>query len=343
MQRGVGMLLVLLLVLFRSPAPLYAGTDYQNDQEPCEYGGAYDEPDGFYYSIGILVQPGCIVGRHVEFQIRGHISSGPAQVQVTFLGITSEWIYVNNATYTTVNFDMLPAKGGERFFDTKMRRAPGAPEYFVGGGQLTQDTTPPESHFNPLRDYSGGNQTLHWAASDGLGYTNFRYDVDARVGQSGPWQSLYRNTTATEGSYSGKNGQHVYFRVRATDDFGNTEPWTATYDEDVIFDTLGPTAIVDISFVGSGSVQALVSADDNLSGVAEMRVGRRDTIASAPWVPFQSSITVSRSGAPTGCVEVAVQIRDVVRNASKIMYTPVPGTGCAATNPNTVYLPMVRR
>ncbi len=155
-----------------------------------------------------------------------------------------------------------------------------------------------------MAPYSGRNKTLRWAASDSsYSFTTLRYDVEARVGRDGLWKPLYTNTGKTEGTYSGKNGQEVYFRVRATDGFGNVNAWPTEPDL-ITFDTLPPTGIVDISFVGAGSVQALVSADDNLSGVSQMRVGRRDTIGSALWQPFAQTVTVSRSGAPADCLEL---------------------------------------
>lgn len=98
------------------------------------------------------------------------------------------------------------------------------------------DTEGPQANFVDLAPlYSDASWTLNWQGSDNISATSsLLFDVDFKL--SSDWTSLVASTTASSTIFSAPlaDGAKVTFRLRATDEAGNTSAWqeaTVTYIE----------------------------------------------------------------------------------------------------------------
>lgn len=106
----------------------------------------------------------------------------------------------------------------------------------------TVDAVPPVATVNPLPVYTTSPSfTISWTGTDGeSGIAN--YDVEWRTA-GGQWQTLYENTTLTSYLANGaQDGATYQFRARATDNVGNTQPWTDVQAQTTV--SLAPTSTI---------------------------------------------------------------------------------------------------
>lgn len=92
---------------------------------------------------------------------------------------------------------------------------------------IIPDTEEPQASFIDLvSSYPSTSWTLNWLAHDNVSASSsLLYDVDFRL--SSEWTSLVASTTATSAIFSAPlaDGAKVDFRLRATDEAGNTSVW----------------------------------------------------------------------------------------------------------------------
>lgn len=130
----------------------------------------------------------------------------------------------------------------------------------------------------------------------------------------------------------------VYIRYKDKD--GKT---SSTFQDDIILDVTPPTGSVTIANLtgisaANASVTLIVSASDDVSGIAGMRISNRSDFLEADWQRYQTSYLWSFDSAPT----VYVQLRDNAGNTSNTysasIVAPIP-TSTALH----VHLPLVAR
>jgi sugar lactone lactonase YvrE len=114
----------------------------------------------------------------------------------------------------------------------------------------------------------------------------------------------------------------VYVRFRDAD--GNV---SSLYLDDIILDTNPPHG--HISVAEQGALLELTATDD-LSGVASMRISAQPNFGDASWEPFSARRTWDFSDSPT----IYVQFRDTADNLS-------PSYAVAAAGNSTILLPLV--
>ena len=112
--------------------------------------------------------------------------------------------------------------------------------------------------------------------------------------------------------------------------------------DDIILDQNPPTGSVSIAGSGASGLSASgqtvtlsVSAEDDVSGVGEMRLSNWSDLSGAPWEPYAASRTWTVDSTNT----VYVQFRDKAANVSQIYSSasaPVPARA-------SVFLPIVVR
>jgi hypothetical protein len=141
---------------------------------------------------------------------------------------------------------------------------------------LDLDTTPPWSEVDVLSTYQTTTTFgVSWSGYDDIS-GDLIYDIQFRDGAGGTWTDWLTSTGFVGDSFSGVDGHTVYFRSRARDGAGNTEPYPAG-DGDT-HTTIDATPPVGSLVIDSGaeatadlSVTLTISATDATSGLALMQ------------------------------------------------------------------------
>ena len=164
-----------------------------------------------------------------------------------------------------------------------------------------------------------GTVDLYLSARDAVGNV-IRMQVSGDGSFSGAWESYNALKKYTPGGGDGE--KTVYARFQ--DEAGNvSQPVTKTFQ----LDTLPPVGGIALShpILGPDVVTTTVwlGAEDNLSGVAAMRLSTDPTFADAVWRPFASSLTWVYSAQDRSRDALHVQFRDAVGNGSEVYDAPL--------------------
>lgn len=168
--------------------------------------------DGSSSYVEWVYDPGGVL---VDAQMGGYSPSGGWIVftRVEYVVIDNE-LYINRATLHHLDWFGSLDPGSQ---------LPGSGMDMMADWQRT-DFTAPTSRLDPVPAntvYQG--LTLRWSGSD-AGGSGFHYQVQYR-NDDGPWQWLSEYTNDTSIFMAGPVGTTQYYRVRAVDHAGNTEPW----------------------------------------------------------------------------------------------------------------------
>ncbi len=164
-----------------------------------------------------------------------------------------------------------------------------------------------------------GAVDLYLSARDGVGnVTRMQVSEDGSFGAD--WESYHalKQYTPT----GGDGVKTVYARFQ--DEAGNvSQPVTATF----ALDTLPPIGGIALSqpILGPDVVTTTVwlGAEDNLSGVAAMRLSTDPTFADAVWQPFAPTLRWVYAQADRGRAALHVQYRDAAGNESEVYAAPL--------------------
>jgi hypothetical protein len=130
----------------------------------------------------------------------------------------------------------------------------------------------------------------------------------------------------------------VWVRVRNMD--GTV---SADFHDTIKYDPEPPTGNATIQSMNESHVLANLTASDNLSGVAAMRVALAGDFAQAEWEPFTESKRLALGGVSPNDVQLVVQFRDSAGNVSERLCVTPGGTTCAAGQQTFLWLPLVQR
>jgi hypothetical protein len=118
---------------------------------------------------------------------------------------------------------------------------------------------------------------------------------------------------------------------------------SADFHDTIKYDPEPPTGNATIQSVDESHVQANLTASDNLSGVAAMRVAFAGDFAQAEWEPFAESKRLALSNLSPNDVQLVVQFRDGAGNVSESLCVTPDGTTCAAGQQTFLWMPLVQR
>jgi hypothetical protein len=137
---------------------------------------------------------------------------------------------------------------------------------------------------------------------------------------------------------SGADPLTVWVRVRNMD--GTV---SADFHDTIKYDPEPPTGNATIRAVDESHVIANLTASDNLSGVAAMRVALAGDFEQAEWEPLAESKRLALGGLSPDDVQLVVQFRDSAGNVSERLCVTPGGTACAAGQQTFLWLPFVQR
>ena len=195
-----------------------------------------------------------------------------------------DWIAVSMDTIVTTTWDFGDDGANKpvylRLRDENRQRP------IVVTGTVNVDTLPPTSAMAAIPDISSSETIpLTWTGSDETsGIAD--YDLQVRNGTSGEWVDLLTNTIATSTVYTGTVGETYYFRIRATDNAGNLEPWPETYDMFTLVGVgseYGFTINNGALFTNQTAVMLTISAKP---GTVQMQASNDGGFAGAEWEPY---------------------------------------------------------
>jgi predicted RNase H-like HicB family nuclease len=140
------------------------------------------------------------------------------------------------------------------------------------------ETQAPVSRLEPLPALLGQSSfELRWKGEDRVSGVA-HYDLQVREGDKGEWKPWLSQTASTHAVFTARDGQQLSFRVRATDNAGNAEPWPQQGPwPTVIVDLSPPEPVVNLDAKpGPGGSVALSwsPALDHVSGVDHYEVWR---------------------------------------------------------------------
>ena len=165
-----------------------------------------------------------------------------------------------------------------------------------------------------------------WAPGD---ITEMRLSNDGAYSNEG-WQT-YQERVPWEiepyGNYVLPRTVHVWFKNAQNQVFGS-------HTDDIIYDPVPPTGSVGIQQRDGNQVTLRLTATDDHSGVATMRLGGNENLSGSAWQPFAEIATLTLSG------DVAyAQFQDHAGNVSRIYASD----GSSSTDQQHIYLPLVIR
>lgn len=163
-------------------------------------------------------------------------------VEGNITGPVAQWVSgqrTNNGIL--LQGDERPDQGRERVFFS-VNNTNGLQPRLVVTYDVIVDTTPPTSSLQPLPQWSRGSFTVSWSGSDNPGGSGIRnFDVQFRA-NGGSWQNWQTQTTNTSATFNGQNGVLYEFRVRATDNANNVQPFPSSPQVATTVDTIAPNA-----------------------------------------------------------------------------------------------------
>jgi hypothetical protein len=170
-----------------------------------------------------------------------------------------------------------------------------------------------------LATNADGAVALYLSARDNVGNVS-RMQVSADGSFGGAWESY--NALKQYTPTGGDGVKTVYARFQ--DEAGNI---SQAYTDTFLLDTLPPLGGIALSqpILGPDVVTTTVwlGAEDNLSGVAAMRLSTDSTFADAVWRPFIPSLTWVYAAADRGRPALHVQFRDAAGNESEVYAAPL--------------------
>jgi hypothetical protein len=137
---------------------------------------------------------------------------------------------------------------------------------------------------------------------------------------------------------SGADPLTVWVRVRNMDGTVSVD-----FHDTIKYDPEPPTGNATIRSVDESHVLANLTASDNLSGVAAMRVALAGEFEQAEWEPFAESKQIALGGLSPADVQLVVQFRDGAGNVSERLCVTADGAACAAGQQTFLWLPFVQR
>ena len=166
---------------------------------------------------------------------------------------------------------------------------------------------------------AAGGVDLYLSARDAVGNV-----TQMQVSDTGSFGGVWENYNALkEYTPSGGDGMKTIY-ARFQDEAGNiSQAYTGTF----ALDTLPPLGGIALShpILGPDVVTTTVwlGAQDNLSGLAAMRLSTDPTFADAIWRPFASTLTWVYSQADRSRSALHVQFRDAAGNVSEVYAAPL--------------------
>jgi hypothetical protein len=155
------------------------------------------------------------------------------------------------------------------------------------------DTSPPDSHVEPLPILSPAVFTVTWSGEDvGAGIAGFDVQVcPSAQPQPDCWQDWVIGTLSRTAIFSGAHGQHYAFRSRAWDALGNTEDYSSL-DASTQVDGEGPHTWMEEPLSNTQPHTWLLRwhGEDDPAGIASYALYLRDE-AEADWVLWAQAIT----------------------------------------------------
>ncbi len=138
------------------------------------------------------------------------------------------WVegYYDDATSLAAKYDMVNQKGlaGTGMWTLLMDKGDNALWNLIAN-KFLNDTSPPTGGVRALPAQSDERTArVEWAAAD-VGSGVRSYSVQVRDVATSTWSTWLTGTTLTLGYYEGTPGHTYEFRVSATDNKGNAQPW----------------------------------------------------------------------------------------------------------------------
>ena len=172
-----------------------------------------------------------------DFAPSGCQPSGIANYDVQYRINGGSWVnWRTRTTGTDFGFRNLAPNGAFVEFRARATDNAGNVGQYTSVAQAatTIDSEPPVATMSPLTPIQISTSfVVSWSGTDNLsGIAS--YDVEFTL-DNGPWQPLVSNTLATSFQVTGaRAGQSYGFRVRATDQVGNVQPWSQTPQAETI-------------------------------------------------------------------------------------------------------------
>ncbi|MBI4342561.1 MAG: fibronectin type III domain-containing protein [Candidatus Omnitrophica bacterium] len=238
-----------------------------------------------------------------QYLIRQDSTSGTILVTWTSTGPT--------ASVTRTGLSLI--QGKRYYFGVKAKNGAGLWSAVGYSNGISVDTTAPSAPGQPKEgssttdyDYDGdGSYTVYWPAASDPDSGVSAYEVQERLGASGPWTSLTTTRTSPKFSVSGRvdKTQYVY-QVRAKNGAGLWSPWSASSDG-ILVDKTAPLAVsVTDDGATTSSITTLhatwTASSDPESGIMSYEyLIRQDSTSGTIIVPYTSVGTateVTRTG-----------------------------------------------
>jgi spore germination protein YaaH/flagellar hook assembly protein FlgD len=163
---------------------------------------------------------------------------------------TSRELYYDDAESLGVKYDLVNARGLRGAGIWALGYDGSRPElYALLDAKFVDDQTPPRAGIGVLPLVSREQIVqVAWVALDDLSSVDL-YDVQVSV-DGGAWAPWLTSTTATAGSYPGRDGHGYAFRVRARDTHGNWSAWNVDDTWRATAAPLGPGAFGRVAATG---------------------------------------------------------------------------------------------
>ncbi len=224
------------------------------------------------------------------------------QYRVGANGTWTDWFTGTAATQAVYT----GSEGQAIYFQCRALDNAGNQGSYSSAASTTVDLTAPTASITPLSATQvTAAFTVSWSGSDSLSGVK-SYDVEYMDAAEGVWKNSWvqAGTTLTTATFGGEDGHTYYFRVRATDNAGNTGNFTSANNGDaqtiVAVDSVAPViSDVSVSFNTSERIEFSWTTNEESYGAIEWgETNDKTTFVGTGWFPagarkvFGTSISV---------------------------------------------------